>query len=98
VAQTVTLSLSAALCVAASLCCGLRPDACSAVTIFPVWVWIAPGLLLAALGLSRKRTRPVLAVGVLWLLFLVSFAEEPASLARAALRAQLGVRGGGGGG
>jgi vancomycin resistance protein VanJ len=85
VAQTVTLSLSAALCVAASICCGLRPDACAAVTIFPVWVWIVPGLLLAALGLSRKRKRPALAVSLLWLLFLVLFAEEPASLARAAI-------------
>jgi vancomycin resistance protein VanJ len=86
------LSLSAALCVAASLCCGLRPDACAAVTIFPVWVWIVPGLLLAALGVSRKRKRPALAVSLLWLLFLVLFAEEPASLARGALRARLGAR------
>src|SRR5947208_3660252 len=79
------LSLSAALCAVASLCCGLRPDAFAAVTIFPAWIWIVPGLLLAALGLSRKRKRPALGVGLLWLLFLVLFAEEPASLARAVI-------------
>jgi vancomycin resistance protein VanJ len=88
VARTVTLLLSLALCVAASLCYGLRADACAAVTIFPAWVWIFPGLLLAVLGVRRKQWRSAAVVGLLWLLYLVLFAEEPASLARGTLRAQ----------
>jgi vancomycin resistance protein VanJ len=76
------LGLSVALCLAASLCYALRPDACAAVTVLPSWVWPLPGLLLAGLGGSRTGKRPAAAVGVLWLLYLLLFMDEWPSLVR----------------
>jgi hypothetical protein len=40
-----------------AFCYARRPDACAAVTVWPVWSWVAPGLLpaaLACIGASRK--------------------------------------------
>ncbi len=76
------LSLSALLCVAISLCYWLRPDSCAAVTVFPTWMWLAPGGVLVASGFSRRTKRAALGVVLLWLLFLWTFAEEPRSLLR----------------
>ncbi len=82
------LSLALALCCAA--CYALRPDACAAVTLVPPWVWAAPGLLLAGLGVRRnvrgvgRRVFPYLALCA-WLLYLAAFTEElPALLRRPA--------------
>src|SRR5262245_56640166 len=83
------LLLSIALCVAAAFCYGVRPDACAAVTIFPAWVWAFPGVVLATLGIRPKRMRAAALVGLCWLLYLVFLTEEPASLARGALRSPL---------
>ena len=67
-----------------SLCYGGRFDACAAITVFPAWIWLAPGLTLAILGWRRRGNRVVAAVSASWLLFLLAFAEEPWSLLRLA--------------
>ena len=77
------LGLSTALCMAISLCYYLRPDSCAAVTVFPPWVWLTPGLLLVGLGWSRARKRSVAVVAVLWLTYLLVFADESRGLIRA---------------
>jgi endonuclease/exonuclease/phosphatase (EEP) superfamily protein YafD len=76
------LGLSALLCGALSFCYHWQPDSCAAVTLWPAWVWLAPGLFLAALGWSRRGKRAVGAVALVWLLYLLGFAEEPRSLVR----------------
>lgn len=80
--QAVALGLSALLCLAVAVCYHLRPDSCAAVTIWPVWVWAAPGLFLVALAANRHRKRVLTAVVILWLAYLGAFAEEPRSLLR----------------
>ncbi|MDB5350643.1 MAG: Metal-dependent hydrolase, endonuclease/exonuclease/phosphatase family [Planctomycetota bacterium] len=62
---------------------GTRPDACAAITVFPVWVWLVPGLLLAVLGMRRRSGRKNWLLPGLWLLFLLAMADEPRSLCRA---------------
>ncbi|MBI3946045.1 MAG: endonuclease/exonuclease/phosphatase family protein [Armatimonadetes bacterium] len=80
------LSLSLALCAALAACYALRPDACAAVTLFPVWAWLAPGLVLAWAGWGRAQRRFGALVLLAWLGYLVAFAEEPRSLVRGWLR------------
>ncbi len=63
-----------------ALCYALRPDACAAVTLFPAWLWVVPGWLLAVPLRSRPRLARISAVA--WLGFLLLFAEEPRSLIR----------------
>ena len=91
-ARGVPLGLSAASCLAVSVCYATRSDACAAVTVFPVWAWLFPGLALAALGSRRRGNRPVAVVLVLWLSFVLAFAEEPWSLLRS-LTTPRGARG-----
>ena len=74
--------LSFALLVLTAFCYHFRPDAWAAVTVFPPWVWPLPGLLMLWLARNPKRKRILAAVAVLWLLFIVIFAEEPKSLLR----------------
>ncbi len=76
------LILSALLCIFVSVCYWFRPDAFAAVTVFPVWMWLGFGLPLTGLGYSRATKRPFAVVAVLWLMFLITFAEEPKSLLR----------------
>ena len=78
--------LSASLCVVLAICYVARPDACAAITIFPSWAWLVPGLFLAALSLRGRGDRMGRAVFAAWLIFLLSMAEEPWSLGRALLR------------
>ena len=75
---------SVALALALAACYGARPDACAAVTVFPAWAWVVPGVGLAALGLRRGGNRGVLLTLGCWLVFLLGFAEEPWSLLRLA--------------
>jgi vancomycin resistance protein VanJ len=82
VTRCVILAASALLCLALSLCYASRHDGCAAVTVFPVWLWLVPGLFLAALGWSRASRRLVAGVVALWLLYLLAFADEPAGLLR----------------
>ena len=75
--------MSALLCLLLCVCYALRPDVCAAVTVFPVWAWLVPGLALASPAISLRRRRMALVLAVLWLCYLVVFAEEARSLARA---------------
>ncbi|MDH7569005.1 MAG: endonuclease/exonuclease/phosphatase family protein [Armatimonadota bacterium] len=82
-ARRVMLLLSVGLCLALAYAYATRPDAAAAVTVFPVWAWLAPGLLLTLAGWSPWRSRAAAAVFLLWVTFLAAFAEEPLSLLRA---------------
>lgn len=75
-----------------SLCYWLRPDACAAVTAWPVWSWVIVGLGLAGVGFTRRRVRTVAAIGLLWLIYCLVLAEEPQSLMRAATSSGLAAR------
>ena len=57
-------------------------DAVAAVTVFPVWAWLAPGFTLAALGLDGAVTAWFSSTLAGWFVFLLAFAEEPWSLLR----------------
>ncbi|MBI3910577.1 MAG: endonuclease/exonuclease/phosphatase family protein [Armatimonadetes bacterium] len=81
-ARWVALALSAGLWAALSLCYWGQPDACAAITLWPPWVWLAPGLLLAGLGWSRPGKRIASVIALLWLVYLLAFVEEPRSLLR----------------
>jgi len=61
---------------------GLHPDLCSALTLYPTWTWLVPGLLLVGLGWSRFTKPFVLVAAILWLLYSVVFVEEFKSLVR----------------
>jgi vancomycin resistance protein VanJ len=76
--------LSALLLVGASVFYGGRFDAVAAITVFPIWVWLVPGLILASTGFKQKRRRWMVVVGSCWVVFLLGFAEEPWSLLRLA--------------
>ena len=76
------LGASAALCAAVSLLSALQPDACAAVLVLPRWVWLAPGLLLVAVGWRQKGKRYAGTIAALWLVYAVLYVEEIASLAR----------------
>lgn len=66
-----------------SACYLFRPIECAAITVFPVWLWMIPGgLMVGVLWLLRCKARTL---AVLWLVFLVAFAEEPRSLLRVLL-------------
>lgn len=81
----VPVLLSLLLCLFVAMCYLLHPVACAAITVFPVWTWLLPGLFLAGLGWRRRRAAS--AVCVLWLFFLLAFAGEPRSLLRSLLPA-----------
>ncbi len=89
----IVLGSSGLLILGLTVCYGGRFDACAAITVFPVWLWLVPGLLLAALGLRRRGNRPVAVVGSGWLVFLLAIAEEPWSLARLAMPSRSMTRG-----
>jgi hypothetical protein len=77
------LSLSLLLGLATAICYATRSDLCAAVTVFPPWLWPVPGLLLALFAFRRReRNRAVWGVAAVWLVYVLAFAEEPASLLR----------------
>lgn len=81
-ARVILLALSALLCIALMVCYWFQPDICTAVTVFPVWLWFFLALPWTLLGLSRTTKRQFVAVAVLWLLYLTLFCEELRSLLR----------------
>lgn len=72
--------VSLALCAALAVVYALRPDGAAAVTVFPVWAWLLPGLLVAAAGWTKPRW--ALLAALAWVLYLGALAEEPGSLWR----------------
>ena len=77
------LTVNILLFIGLKICYGTRPDACAAITVFPAWIWLVPGLTLTALGYRRNGKRTFLIVVAVWLFFLLSETEEPWSLLRA---------------
>ena len=53
--------VSALACVVLILCYTMRPDNFTALTVFPIWIWPAPGLFL--LGLAWFRSSELRALG-----------------------------------
>jgi vancomycin resistance protein VanJ len=84
-APAVLFAISTAIAVGVAACRAAQPDACVAVTIWPPWLWLLPGLMLAAPLVALHRRLAGIAA-LIWLLFLLLSAEEARSLARAGLR------------
>ena len=80
--RVATTGFSALLCLVLSACYLVRHDAFATITVFPIWVWLAPGLALALLGIRRRGNRQVVAAIAAWLIFVLALAEEPWSLLR----------------
>jgi endonuclease/exonuclease/phosphatase family metal-dependent hydrolase len=78
--------LSGLACVLLMLCYAIRPDSFTALTVFPVWTWLVPGLFLLRLAWFRSSTRGyklgMAAVGLLWLAYILTFTEELRSVTR----------------
>src|SRR3954466_8987150 len=71
---------SIALCAVATFIFLVQPDVCAAILVLPRWLWILPGLVLAAMGWTRKRKRVANAPATLWLLYTIFFVLEFPSL------------------
>lgn len=83
IAAAIAITLSLILCVCVSICYALRPDTCAAITVFPVWAWLAPGLLLPAILWRRAPRRWMIGgVGCCWLIYLAVLGDEPRGLVR----------------
>jgi vancomycin resistance protein VanJ len=67
---------SIALCAVAAIIFWIQPDVFAAVLVLPRWLWIFPGIFLAALGWTRERKRFVIAAFSLWFLYAVFFVQE----------------------
>ena len=80
--RPIALWLSIALCGLISVLYIAQWDVLSAITFFPPWMWTVPGIALLLLGRSPCRKRLMLAVVLVWALFVACFAEEPRSLLR----------------
>lgn len=76
------VAISALLCIAFSLCYYLRRDSCAALTFFPAWVWLVPGIIITIPALKSKRRRWAFIVLLMWAAFILAFDEEPRSLLR----------------
>lgn len=80
--QGLVLGTSVLLCLGIAFVFSVQPDCCAAVLILPRWLWIFPGVTLAALGLTRRRNRMASAALALWLIFTVLFMLELRTLFR----------------
>lgn len=83
-ARRTLLVLSAVLCGLIAAAYFARPDALAAATVFPIWAWLIPGVLLAGLGYSRETRRFTFAALAGWLLTLAASADAPPALLRLA--------------
>lgn len=82
IGRNAALAASALLLVFVSFSYALRPDGLAAVTLWPPWIWLLPGLLPVLIGAVKPRLRFTGVVGAAWGLFLLGFGEEPRSLVR----------------
>jgi hypothetical protein len=86
-----TTGTSGLLCLILSSCYLGRQDAFAAITVFPVWMWLAPGLAFALAGIGRRGNRLVVAAVTAWLIFILVLAEERWSLLRLVTSPGLGT-------
>ena len=98
-ARALSAGLSALSCLGLAVCYASQFDCCAAVTVFPAWAWLVPGVGLSAPGLSRSGYRQSVAACAAWIVFVLVFAEEPWSLlqswtARSSDPRSVGGRGG----
>jgi len=82
ITKALALGLSGLLWLVVAWSYWKRPDLCAALTIWPAWFWLGPGLFLGLLGWSRRRKWLGAVVLAAWLVFLLVFVEEPRSLVR----------------
>lgn len=50
--------------------------------VLPRWLWVVPGLILAVLGWTRQRKMMAIISIILWLLYIIFFAQEIRSVIR----------------
>src|SRR5262245_60753589 len=84
--RTILLILSAVACLFLTFGYGSRCDICTAITVFPVWIWPFPGLFFVALawrgGAAPKYKAAVAVVALIWLAYAAAFSEELKSMGR----------------
>lgn len=94
-ARRTLLVLSALLCGLVAAAYFIRPDALAAATVFPIWAWLVPGVLLAGLGYARESRRFACVVFATWLSMLAASADAPLALLRFAATTSPGPAAGG---
>jgi vancomycin resistance protein VanJ len=75
-------AISVCFAVTLAIVYAVRPDGCSALTVWPVLAWPIVSLITLAACLRRRGNRVVLLAMAVWALFACVFAEEPKSLLR----------------
>ena len=80
--QAIVPGGSIGLCLAVALVFWIQPDPCAAMLVLPRWVWVFPGLILAALGWTRQRKKVAIIATILWLLYIIFLAQEIRSIIR----------------
>jgi len=73
---------SSALCLAVTFIFLFQPDAFAAILVLPRWLWVLPGLVLAAPGWTRQRQRFAYLATALWVLYALFFVQELRTLVR----------------
>lgn len=79
------LGFSLVLCLALWACYLIRSEHCAALTLWPAWFWVGPGLVLTVLA-RRGGLWPTAVICGPWVVFLVTCAEEPKVLLTALRR------------
>jgi len=67
---------SIAFCLFVAVMCWWQPDAWAVFLMWPRWLWLVPGLLLAALSWHRLAKHFAVTAGILWLGYAGVFVEE----------------------
>jgi len=79
-ARTLLAMASVVLAVALSLAHALGPNRLAAMTVLPVWTWVAPGIALCLLSHGRGRGKRTAVLLAIWTVATVCIAEEPRQL------------------
>tara|TARA_R110002095_G_scaffold50387_4_gene44196 strand:+ start:3280 stop:4023 length:744 start_codon:yes stop_codon:yes gene_type:complete len=80
--SSVAFGLTLLLLIGLSICFAKQFDACTAITVYPSWVWFLCGLILSLTLVKTGSRRAAFLTCCLWGLFLVGFADAPLSLCR----------------
>ncbi|HQK92281.1 MAG TPA: endonuclease/exonuclease/phosphatase family protein [Armatimonadota bacterium] len=79
-AKTLLAVASVALAAALSLAHALGPNRLAAMTVLPVWTWVAPGIALGLLSHGRGRRKRTAVLLAIWTVSTLCIAEEPRQL------------------